>query len=297
MPNVNANDIQIEYETFGDRSSPPLLLIIGFGGQMIDWDEVLCEQLAGKGLYVIRFDNRDVGLSTKLEKAGVPNVTVALGAMMKGDAIEAPYTLYDMADDAVGLLDALHIEKAHICGMSMGGMIAQSVAIRHPSRVLSLISIYSTTGNPELPPPKPEAMEVLLTPAPKERDAYIEYNVKVFRTIAGPGFPFDEEWVRKYAARRYDRAFYPQGLARQLVAIFAQVNRKPALASLTIPTLVIHGADDPLVPVECGKDTAEAVPGAELMVIEGMGHDLPHGGAWLRIIDAIAEHIFKTGDH
>jgi len=294
MPNVTANGIQIEYDTFGDSSSVPLLLIIGLGAQMIDWDEELCEQLAGKGLYVIRFDNRDVGLSTKFEEAGIPDIMAAFGASMQGEAIEAPYTLDDMADDAVGLLDALGIEKAHFCGMSMGGMIAQTAAIRHPSRVSSLISIYNTTGNPELPQPKPEAMEVLITPAPEEREAYIEHMVKVFRTIAGPGFPFDEEWIRKLAARRYDRAFYPQGMARQLVGVLAHGNRKPALASLQIPTLVIHGSDDPLVPVECGKDTAEAVPGAELIIIEGMGHDLPHEGAWYQIIDAIVAHTEKV---
>jgi pimeloyl-ACP methyl ester carboxylesterase len=294
MPNVTANGIQIEYDTFGDSSSAPLLLIIGLGAQMIDWDEDLCEQLAGKGLYVIRFDNRDVGLSTKFEEAGIPDIMAAFGASMQGEAIEAPYTLDDMADDAVGLLDALGIEKAHFCGMSMGGMIAQTSAIRHPSRVSSLISIYSTTGNPELPQPKPEAMEVLITPAPEEREAYIEHLVKGFRTIAGPGFPLDEEWIRKLAGRRYDRAFYPQGMVRQLVGVLAHGNRKPALASLQIPTLVIHGSDDPLVPVECGKDTAEAIPGAELIIIEGMGHDLPHEGAWYQIIDAIVAHTGKV---
>ena len=294
MPNVTANGIQIEYDTFGNSSSAPLLLIIGLGAQMIDWDEDWCEQLAGKCLYVIRFDNRDVGLSTKFEEAGIPDIMAAFGASMQGEAVEAPYTLDHMADDAVGLLDALGIEKAHFCGMSMGGMIAQTAAIRHPSRVSSLISIYSTTGNPELPQPKPEAMEVLITPAPEERDAYIEHLVKVFRTIAGPGFPFDEEWIRQLAARRYDRAFYPQGMARQLVGVLAHGNRKPALASLQIPTLVIHGSDDPLVPVECGKDTAEAIPGAELIIIEGMGHDLPHEGAWYQIIDAIVAHTGKV---
>jgi pimeloyl-ACP methyl ester carboxylesterase len=295
MPNVKANGILIEYETFGNPSSPPLLLIIGLSLQMLAWDKELCELLAERGHYVIRFDNRDVGLSYKFEDADVPDVMEVIAAVARGEVIKVPYTLDDMTDDAVGLLDALGINKAHICGMSMGGYIAQSAAIRHPSRVLSLISIYSRTGNPELPKAKPEVMELLLTPPPEERGAYIEHRLKVWRTIAGPGFPFDEEWHGKLAGRSYDRAFYPQGAVRQLMAILTQGNRKPALASVSVPTLVIHGVDDPLVPVEGGRDTAEAVPGAELMIIDGMGHDLPHGGAWPRILDAIAEHTHKAG--
>ncbi|MBW1855489.1 MAG: alpha/beta hydrolase [Deltaproteobacteria bacterium] len=295
MPNVKANDIQIEYDTFGDSSSPPLLLIIGLSCQMIFWAEELCEQLARKGLYVIRFDNRDTGLSTKFEEADVPDVMKALGAIMQGETITVPYTLDDMADDAVGLLEALSIEKAHICGMSMGGMISQIIAIKHPSRVLSLISIYSNTGNPELPQPKPEAMNVFLTPPPAEREPFIEHTVNSFKILSGPGFPFDEELHRNLAARSYDRAFYPQAVPRQLVAIFAHGNRKPALANVTAPTLVIHGTDDPIIPVEGGKDTAEAIPGAAQLIIDGMGHDLPHvGGAWPQIIDAIVDHTIKV---
>ena len=290
MSNVEANGIQIEYETFGEPKLPPMLLIIGFAGQLIVWDDELCEQLAQRGYYVMRFDNRDVGLSSKLEVAGVPDI----GALLRGETIDIPYTIEDMADDAVGLLDALGIEKAHICGMSMGGMIAQAVTINHPQRVLSLISIYSTTGNPELPPPTPEAMEVLLTPPPLEREANIEHTLKFFRWITGPGFPFDEEWHRKLAAQAYDRAFYPMGAARQFAALFTQKNRKPALTSVSVPTLVIHGSDDPLLPVEGGKDTAEAVPGAELKIIAGMGHDLPHGGAWPQIIDTIVDNTHKV---
>lgn len=294
MPSVSVNGIQIEYETFGEPASPPLLLIAGISLQLIFWDEELCEQLAQRGHYVIRYDNRDVGLSSKIEEAGVPDVMRAIEALMQGEAIKPPYTIEDMAEDAVGLLDALGIEKAHLCGMSMGGMIAQALAIRHPRRVLSLISIYSTTGNPQLPQPKPEAMQVLLTPPPEEREANIEHTLKLFRTIAGPGFPFDEKWHRKMAAQAYDRAFYPQGVARQFIAILAQRNRKAALASISVPTLVIHGTDDPLMPVECGKDTAEAVPGAELKIIDGMGHDVPHGGAWPQIINAIVAHTQKA---
>jgi len=294
MPSVSANAIQLEYETFGEPVSPPLLLIIGFASQLIFWDEELCKQLAQQGHYVIRYDNRDVGLSSKIEEAGVPDVMRTVQALMQGETINLPYTIEDMAEDAVGLLDALGIEKAHVCGMSMGGMIAQALAIRHPRRVLSLISIYSTTGNPRLPQAKPEVMQVLLTPPPEEREANIEYSLKMFRTIAGPGFPFDEEWHRKMAGWAYDRAFYPQGAARQLVAILAQRNRKSALASIAVPTLVIHGTGDPLLPFECGKDTAEAVPGAEFKIIDGMGHDLPHGGAWPEIINAIVRHTQKV---
>ena len=294
MPNVSANGIQLEYEAFGESTSPPLLLIIGLAGQLIFWDEELCRQLAQQGHYVIRYDNRDVGLSSKIEEAGVPDIMRTIETLMRGEEIDPPYTIEDMAEDAVGLLDALGIEKAHVCGMSMGGMIAQALAIRHPQRVLSLISIYSTTGNPRLPQPKPDVMQVLLAPPPEEREANIEFTLKVFRTIAGTGFSFDEEWHRKIAGRAYDRAFYPQGAVRQLVAILAQKNRKSALASIAVPTLVIHGTADPLVPFECGKDTAEAVPGAELKLIDGMGHDLPHGGAWPEIINAIVRHTQKV---
>ncbi len=294
MAKANANGIQIEYETFGEPASPPLLLIIGLAGQLIFWDEELCEQLAQQGHYVIRFDNRDVGLSTKFEEAGVPDIVQTIETLLQGETVNPAYTMEDMTNDAVGLLDALGIEKAHICGMSMGGMIAQTIAINHPQRILSLISIYSHTGNPELPQPKPEAMKFLLTPPPEDREANIEHTLKLFRTISGSGFPLDEDWIRKVAGQAYDRAFYPQGVDRQFVAILTQKNRKPELGSVSVPTLVIHGADDPLVPVEGGKDTAEAVPGSELIIIDGMGHDLPHGGAWPQIIDAIVDHTQKV---
>jgi pimeloyl-ACP methyl ester carboxylesterase len=294
MPKTTANGIQIEYETFGNPSARPLLLIIGLGGQMIQWDVDLCKDLARRGHYVIRYDNRDVGLSTKFEAAGVPNLMEIFGKIMQGEKIEAPYTLDDMADDGAGLLDALGIPKAHICGMSMGGMIAQTIAIRHPARVLTMTSIYSNTGNPALPQPKPEVMGLLITPPPEEREANIGHMVGLFKTLAGPGFPVDEKWTRKIMGESYDRCFCPQGVARQLVAILAHGNRTPSLASLKVPTLVVHGTADPLVSVEGGKDTAKAIAGAELMLIEGMGHDLPHGGAWPRIVEAIAAHTVKA---
>lgn len=294
MAKINANGIQIEFDTFGKASGRPLLLIAGLSCQLIHWDEALCKQLARRGHYVIRFDNRDTGLSTKFAEAGIPHIERYFEALMKGEEIRPPYTIEDMADDAIGLLDALGVEAAHVCGFSMGGMIAQTIAINHRPHILSLISIYSHTGNPELPPPKSEVLEILLTPPPPERQANIEFTLKVFRTFSGSGFPIDEAWHRNTAAQAFDRAFYPDGVARQLAAILTQKNRKPELGSVTVPTLVIHGADDPLVSVEGGKETAAAIPGAELLIIDGMGHDLPHGEAWLQIIDAIMDHTQKA---
>ena len=218
-------------------------------------------------------------------------MSALLDARLQGQSIPAPYTLDDMADDAVKLLEVLYIEEAHICGSSIGGMIAQTAAIRHPLRLLSLISIYSTTGDPDLPQPQPAAMEALLTPQPVERQAYIDFNVVTMRTIAGSGFPFDEQFIRNIAARAYDRAFYPPGVGRQMMAVMAQKNRTSALASVTVPTLVIHGTADPLVPAAHGKETADAIPGAQLLLVEGMGHDLPHTkGPWPQVIDAIVAH-------
>jgi pimeloyl-ACP methyl ester carboxylesterase len=289
MSNVRANGILIEYETFGAASDRPLLLIIGLGGQMIHWDEDLCKDLARRGHYVIRYDNRDVGRSTKFEAIGVLNIPEAIGKILNGEEVQPPYTLEDMADDAVGLLDALGVQKAHICGMSMGGMIAQAIAICHPSRVLSLISIYSTTGNRELPQPKPEILRVLTALPPNQKEAYVEHMLRLFKTIAGPRFGVDEGWTGRIMADSFDRSYCPQGEARQLFAILTQKDRRAALGSLKVPTLVVHGTDDPLVPVEGGRDTAKSIPGAQLMLIEGMGHDLPHGGAWPQIIEAIAD--------
>ena len=295
MPNVKANGIQIEYDTIGNPSSPPLLLIMGLGGQLIHWDEGFCRQLADKGLFVIRYDNRDTGLSTRFEAAGLPNMSELLNAHLQGQPVAAPYTLDDMAADAAELLEALNIRKAHICGSSMGGMIAQTLAIRHPQRLLSLISIYSTTGDPDLPQPQPEAMEALLTPQPVERRAYINFNVKTMQAIAGSGFEFDEQFIRNISARAYDRGFYPQGVGRQMMAVMAQENRKSALASVTVPTLVVHGTADPLVPAAHGKDTVDAIPGAQLLLVEGLGHDLPRTKEpWPQVIEAILAHTMKV---
>ena len=288
MPNTTANGIQIEYETFGERPSPPLLLIMGLSAQMIGWEEEFCKRLVKNGLFVIRFDNRDVGLSTKFEKAGIPDIVAA----MQGQKFQAAYSLDDMADDAVGLLDALGIEKAHICGVSMSAMITQVIGYRHLSRVLSLIPIMGTTGNPALPRAKPEAFKMLITPGPDEREAYIEHAVIMWKVFGG-SLHFDEDIVRNRASVSYDRAFYLQGVSRQHAAIISNGNKKSRLASITAPTLVIHGSEDPLLPVEHGRGTAEAIPDAEMLVIDGMGHCLPKV-VWTQIVDVIANHARKA---
>jgi pimeloyl-ACP methyl ester carboxylesterase len=290
MPNVTTNGIQIEYDTFGDRSSSALLLIAGNGAQLLFWDAEFCELLAKTGFFVIRFDNRDAGLSTKFDEAGVPDIMAAIKAAMEGKHVAAAYSLDDMADDCVGLLDALHIEKAHICGASMGGMIAQVVSYRHPQRILSLTSIMSNTGNPNLPQGKPDAIAAVVAPPPTERKAYIEHNMNVWRKIWSPGFPFEEKRARTYLEKSYDRSYYPQGMARQNMAILSCGDRTTSLSSIKAPTLVIHGFGDPLIPVEAGKDTARVIPGASLLIIDGMGHDLPTG-VWSEIVTAISRHI------
>jgi pimeloyl-ACP methyl ester carboxylesterase len=286
---ARVNSIEIVYDTFGETSAPPLLLIMGLGEQMIAWDEDFCRQLAARGYWVIRFDNRDVGLSTKLDEAGVPDVFSLMQAQAQGEAIQSPYMLRDMADDAVGLLDALAIVSAHVVGISMGGMIAQEIAIHHPKRLRTLTSIMSSTGNPELPPPRPEALPILLTPFPTDREGYIRHSIETWRVLSGPGFPLDEGRVKQRAGRSFDRGLSLAGTARQLAAILASGSRQKALQSVTVATLVIHGNADPLVPVECGIDTASSIPGAKLLIIEDMGHDLPLVVA-PQVIEAIARH-------
>lgn len=289
MPKVEANGIGIEYDTFGDKSSPALLLIAGNGAQLIYWEVEFCELLAKAGLFIIRFDNRDAGLSTKFDEAGVPDLGAAFQAAMAGKPVEAAYSLDDMADDAVGLLGALGIAKAHICGLSMGGMIAQVVAYRHPDRVLSLTSIMSNTGNPESPQGKPEALAAVMAPPPNEREAYITHNLKVWRRIWSPGFPFEEERAKAFLENSYDRSYYPQGMIRQNMAILASGDRRASLATIKAPTLVIHGADDPLIPVEAGKEAARLISGTSLLIIDGMGHDLPRG-VWAQVAAAVSRH-------
>ena len=293
MARAQANGIEIEYETFGDRGARPLLLIMGLGAQLVLWEKEFCTDLVERGHFVIRYDNRDVGLSTKLEQAGAPNVLEVMQAAAAGRPVEAPYTLDEMADDAAGLLDTLDLDSAHVVGASMGGMIAQTLVLRHAERVRSLTSIMSSTGNPALPPPKPEPLQALMQPRVEERESAIEQAVSLQRLIGGTGFPFDAERTRRLAALSYDRSFYPVGLARQIAAIMASGNRRPALASVEAPTLIIHGDADPLVPLEAGRDTAQAIPGAELLVIEGMGHELPPQ-VWPRIIEAVSRHTEKA---
>ena len=286
---VIVNGIGIVYDTFGGSSASPMLLVAGLGMQMIGWEEEFCSQLAARGYWVIRFDNRDVGLSTRLDEAGVPDVQAVMQAAVQGKAVEVPYSLRDMAKDAVDLLGALGIESAHVVGASMGGMIVQEMAIHYPDHIRTLTSIMSSTGNPELPPPRPEAMSLLLTPPPTDRAGYVESEVKAGRVLSGSEALFDESRARKQAGRAFERGLSPAGTARQLAAILASGSRKEALKSLTVPALVIHGDADPLVPVEGGIDTADAIPGAELLIIEGMGHDLPPA-IWPQVIEAIARH-------
>jgi pimeloyl-ACP methyl ester carboxylesterase len=281
---VIVDGIEIVYDTFGEPSAAPMLLVSGLGLQLIDWNEEFCRELAARMYWVIRFDNRDVGLSTKLDASGVPDIP----ALMQGNAVETPYLLRDMAADAVGLLNALRVETAHMLGVSMGGMIVQEMAIRYPERVRTLTSIMSSTGNPELPPPKPEAMAVLLEPPPATRAEYVESSVKAAQILGGE-LPIDEAWVRENAGRDFDRGLSLSGQARQLAAVLASGSRKEALKSVTVPALVIHGDADPLIPVEGGIDTADAIPGAKLLIIKGMGHGLP-SVVWPQVMEAITEH-------
>ena len=287
---AKANGIEIVYDMFGDPDKPPLLLIVGLGQQMIAWDEEFCGQIAARGYRVIRFDNRDTGLSTKLDEAGVPNMAVVFEAMVEGKPVDSPYSILDMADDAVGLLDALGIESAHVVGESMGGMIAQRMVIRRADRVRTLTSIMSATGEPGLPPPTPEAMNILANRPPTDREGYIEDYVERWRVLNGQELPYDEEASRELAARIFDRGLNLPGFARQLTAVIADGSRKQTLKSVTVPTLVIHGNADPLVPFECGIDTANSVPGSELLIIEGMGHTFPRQ-VWAKVIDGIVRHM------
>lgn len=273
---AQANGIEIEYETFGEPTDPAVLLIMGLGGQLTRWPLPMVEDLVARGYFAIRYDNRDIGLSTKFDDSPVPELPALIGAMMTGQKPDVPYTLNDMAADAVGLLDALDIRRAHIMGASMGGMIAQLVAAEYPDRVLSLTSIMSSTGNPTLPPSKPEAMAVLTTrPTGGDREAMVAHGLRGERVIGSPGYPVAEDALRQRVERDFDRMFYPAGVGRQLAAVVSNGDRRAALATITAPTMVIHGADDPLVPVEAGRDTAATIPGAKITEVAGMGHNLP----------------------
>jgi pimeloyl-ACP methyl ester carboxylesterase len=274
----SANGIELCFETFGDAEDPALLLVMGLGAQMISWDEDFCAALVDRGFHVIRFDNRDVGLSTKVEP--------------QPGADGPPYTLSDMAADAIGLLDHLGIDAAHVVGASMGGMIAQTIAIEHPSRVLTLTSIMSTTGEPEVGQATPEAAARLIAPPATTRDEAIQRAIDSAKVTGGPDF-FDEDRLRRKAAAAYDRSFHPVGAVRQVMAIMASGSRAEGLAALAMPTLVIHGDVDTLVTPSGGHRTAELVPGAELLVIEGMGHELPPP-VWPQVVEAITANALRA---
>jgi pimeloyl-ACP methyl ester carboxylesterase len=289
MPNVTANGVTTEYETTGDPGRPAILLVMGLGAQLVYWHDDFCAELAKRGLFVIRYDNRDVGLSTKTE-GPPPDVLAAL----QGDTTQATYTVVDMAADGIGLLNALGVDAAHVVGVSMGGMIAQNMAIHHPDRVLSLCSIMSTpTGDMSSDPATAEANAALVRPPPTSREEAIAQSLEGSRVVGSPGFPVDEDQIRARAGLSYDRCFHPVGIARQLCAVIASGDWRPALAKVDVPTLVIHGAADPLVRPSWGRATAAAVPGAELLVIDGMGHDLPRG-AWDTIVEAVVANTAKA---
>jgi pimeloyl-ACP methyl ester carboxylesterase len=288
MPRVRVGEIELCYETHGEGQGdrPPLLLVMGLGAQLVFWPEALCQGLVDRGFRVIRFDNRDVGKSTRMDHLGVPRIRQQLLRWSVGLPVRAPYRLEAMADDAAGLLDALGVERAHVVGASMGGMIAQLLAIRHPGRVASLTSIMSHPGDRWSGLPRRRALRALLQPAARTRAQAEEVGVRFFRVVGSPGFPFDEAAVRERAGLQFDRGASPAGVVRQMLAILAAKDRRPALRSLRVPALVIHGTDDPLVQLRGGERTAKALPGAELVRIEGMGHDLPRD-AWPRFFDAI----------
>ncbi len=291
MPQITANGISIEYEAYGDKANPPLLLVMGLGAQLTLWPMELVEALVARGYYVIRYDNRDIGLSQKFGTHGIPNFKRVALMRMVGLRARIPYRLTDMADDAAGLLDALGIAKAHVVGASMGGMIVQLLAVHHADKLLTMTSIMSTTGNRKVPPAKPEAMKALLNRAPAGAtlEQLMPIGLNVSRAIGSPGYPADEARLKERIERDFTRSFYPQGAARQISAIVDDGDRRKRLAKVTTPTLVIHGAADPLVPVEGGRDTAAAIKGAKLLEIDGMGHDLPLELVE-QIADAIAEH-------
>ena len=295
MPEVAANGIRIAYDEFGDPKAPAILLIMGLGTQMIAWPVPFCQALADSGFRVVRFDNRDIGLSTKFERAAPVNVAASFARALIGRTVEAPYKLDDMAADAVGLMDALDIERAHVVGASMGGMIAQIVAAKHRGRTRSLVSIMSSSGDPKLPAARAKASAAMLAPRPdgKDRECVIKHGMKIYRTIGSPGFPTSDAELRAKIELAVDRSYYPVGVGRQMVAILASGSRVDLLRTIDAPTLVLHGADDPLVPVEAGMDTARQVPGARLKIIPGMGHDLAPGLVPI-LAEAIVDHCLTV---
>lgn len=291
---VNANGMQLEVEILGDDTAPPLLLVNGLSGQLVRWGDGFCDLLVQRGLRVVRYDQRDVGLSTKLDHFDLGRVRKALGRAFRREPTEVPYGLEDMADDAAALIVALGLGSAHVAGISLGGMVGQLAAIRHPQRLRSLVSIMSTTGDRSLPPPTPAATKVLMTLKPADRAGYIEHEVSSTRVFHGDALPFDEPTLRGRAAREYDRSYCPDGAARQLLASAVQKSRREPLRKVRTPTLIVHGDADPLVRLECGIDTHESIPGSKLHVMRGMGHDLCPA-VWSEVADAIASHAHGAG--
>ena len=285
---ARVGEIELAYEVIGDPGDPPVLMLMGLGSQMIHWPEGFCDVLAGRGYRLIRFDNRDAGRSTRLD--GTPS---RLGELMRGEQVAPPYVLADLAADSAGLLDALGIDRAHVVGASFGGMVAQQIAIDFPERVLSLASIMSTTGDRSVGEATDAATELLMSPPATDRDGYIEAAVAGRKVLGSEDGLRDDDLVREIAARAFDRGLYPQGTGRQLAAILGSPDRTPSLRTLDVPTVVIHGAIDPLIGVSGGKATAAAIPGAELVIIEGMGHDLPPG-VWGRIVDALTGNFDRA---
>ena len=286
---ANVNGISIAYETIGNPDASPLLLISGLGDQLISWSYPFCELIAAQGYYVIRFDNRDAGLSTKFENSDTPHLLPLIWAYIRKRSKDVAYTLDDMAEDAANLLDALGIASAHVVGGSLGGMIAEMLAIHHPSKVRTLTILSSTAYDARVSPMQPKAL-FQLKRSPQDRTGYIEHAVIVRKALRGKGFPLDEEVVKQQAASRYDRDHETSGTSRQLAAILTSIRRfRKALPTITAPTLVIHGSDDPLLPVKHGIKTAQAIPKAKLNIIEGLGHELPPG-VWPEVVEAIVRH-------
>jgi len=294
MPQADLGQITLEYETFGPASSPAVLLVAGVGQQLLAWDQRLCTMFAAENLFVIRYDNRDVGLSTHLDHLGKVRFGTLIPAIKAGEHPQVPYSLRDMADDAAGLLEHLEIRAANVVGMSMGGMIAQTLAISHPDRIASLTSIMSSTGDRSVGHGTPEAISHLYAAPPPDRAGAVRSAIAAARVIATEGH-FDQSATAALAAAAYDRAFNPGGIGRQLAAILTAEDRTNALRALTTPTLVIHGTDDALISATGGMATAAAIPGAKVVMIQGMGHDLPPP-LWPQIVTAIVAHIRDAAD-
>jgi len=285
---VSIGGVEICYETIGDPAGRPLLLIMGLGGPLIWWDDDFCRLLVDRGFYVIRYDNRDCGRSQRMTgRASIVRAYLRAGA-------PPPYSLDDLADDAAGLLDHLGISAAHVTGISMGGMIAQTLAIRHPDRVLSLVSIMSTTGGRRVGWADPRLLQLMVVQSPRDRDDYIALAARTFRRIGSPGYPFTEERLRRRAADTFDRGVNRAGTLRQMASLLSARDRTPALRRLRVPALVIHGIADPLVHVSGGRATARAIPGAELMLVPGMGHDL-HPDLWPLVVEGIERTSDRAG--